>query len=166
MQSGEKWHCSVSKCCLPSTSPHELTLDPWPRNQGFLPTVFPSGREKPLPTTWEKLGNPRVSRNSTQTGIQRTFLQDLQVYISICLFFLSNPSSFQVRKGAGVYWWVRYVAKLMCKWNQSCALTGKCLGEHQTVSQTHRPSAARGGGFGQTQFPKSTESGTIQEQCC
>lgn len=43
-------------------------------------------------------------------------------------------------------------------------LTGVYWWEHQLVSKTHRPSAARGGWLWPDTVPKSTDNGIVEEQ--
>lgn len=137
---------------MPPSFLHSTSMT-WPWTLGLgtkesSPLCTTPGRWKPLPATLETLGleSPRWQEPQHQTGIQKDVLLGLQKYKYTCLVLLSSSPSFQVRKGAGVYRWERYVAILLrSKWNQSCALTGRYQWEHQTVSKTHRPSAARGG---------------------
>lgn len=131
---------------LPPFHLNDLTLNPWPRNQGILTPVHHPRKVETFTcnfgNTW--FGVPK-NLNIRQVS-KRMFSLDLRKYKTMCLVLLSSSPGFQVRKGAGVYRWERYVAILMSsKWNQSCALTGRYQWEHQTVSKTYRPSAARGG---------------------
>ena len=121
------------------------------------------GRD-PLPTSLGKDWGPHRGKKLNIIQVSKSMFWDLQRSEKICLIFLPNSPSFQVRKRAVVYWRKRYVTMLLCKWNQVCALTGEYWWEHQTVSKTHRPSAAGGGWLWPNMAPKSTDNGIVKEQ--
>jgi len=111
----------------------------------------------------EKLGVPIVARNSTSDRFPKAcspgICKGVKTYalFSFQILPVSKWGREQVFTDGK-----RYVATLLCKWNQVCALTGKCWWEHQTVSKTHRPPAARGGWLWPDMVHESTDSGTVE----
>lgn len=117
-----------------------------------------------------KLGNPGCQETQIRPVFKRMFFWDLRTYKSVCLILLSNSSSFQVRKGAGVYWWVRYVAKLMCKWNSCVHWQGSIDGSIRQLLkstshvQLEEVALARHGPLNQQTVTLSKNS-TINDPC-
>lgn len=80
-----------------------LTLDPWPSNQGILTPVCHPGREKPFVyNSGESLGSPLWQELNIR-HVSKSMFWDLQRSKNICLVFLPNSPSVQVRKKAVVY---------------------------------------------------------------
>lgn len=119
----------------------------------------------PLPTTLGKAWGSRCGNKRSIRQVSKSmFSWDLQRSKNMCfIFFPILPVSKWGREQMFTDG-KRYVAMLLCKWNQVCALTGHTDGSIRQFLKPKGHQQLEVAGFGLTWSPKSTDNGIVEEQ--
>lgn len=159
----KKQYCWVSKYCLPLSTPPPSS--PWRKNQETLTPVHHPGRWKPFVYNFGKtLGSP-YGKNSTSDRNPKVcspgICREVKSYdlFSFQILPVSKRGREQVFTDGR-----RYVAMLLCKWNQVCALTGRTDGSIRRFLKLTGHQQLEVAGSGPTRSPEPTDNGILEEQ--